>query len=336
MAADLTRGRPCLGLHYAAPTPCGVLLISCEDDLADTVVPRLLAAGADLSKVHHVQGVRDDGGRVLPFSMSHYQLMEAELAARPDIRAVVIDPAGAYIGRSGIDDHKDSELRALLSPMAELAARRQVTVILVKHFHKGLTAKAVHKVCGSAGYVNAARAVFVVTSSPDEEDRKLLLPVKFNLARWPSGLAFRTTPLDGPEIEAIVETFGHPGDEDKAALAQQLFRIHWEGPVTDVADEVFAKLSRCQGATDREMDQATDWLREFLKPRPAQSEECAREGNEKLGLTRQVRWWREQILKGRLYGRCRKTGAGSDGRWWFTLSDHPRPFPGLEDGQANG
>jgi hypothetical protein len=108
----------------------------------------------------------------------------------------------------------------------------------------------------------------VVTPSPDEEDRKLLLPVKFNLARWPSGLAFRTTPLDEPEVEAIVETFSHLGNEDKAALAEQLFRIHWEGPVTDVADEVFAKLSRCQGATAREMEQATDWLRTFLKARP--------------------------------------------------------------------
>lgn len=59
MAANLTMGRPCFGKDYEAPEPCDVLLISCEDDFEDTVVPRLIAAEADLKRVHRVNGVRD-------------------------------------------------------------------------------------------------------------------------------------------------------------------------------------------------------------------------------------------------------------------------------------
>ncbi len=112
---------------------------------------RLLAAGADLNRVFRVDGIKTKSGKPAPFSMAHYEAMEQELESRPNVRAVVIDPAGAYIGKSGVDDHKDSELRSLLDPMGELAARQRVTIFLVKHLIKGATIKAVHKVSGSAG-----------------------------------------------------------------------------------------------------------------------------------------------------------------------------------------
>ena len=108
----LDRGLSCLGLGYKPLLPADVLLIQCEDDYADTVVPRLLAAGADRKRVYRVDGVRGPDGKVLPFSLAYYEAMERELEARPNIRLVVIDPAGAYIGRSGVDEHKDSELAA--------------------------------------------------------------------------------------------------------------------------------------------------------------------------------------------------------------------------------
>src|SRR6516165_4744763 len=138
--ACLTTGRPCLGLEYDPLPPCEVLIISCEDDYADTVVPVLVAAGADLSKIHRVDGVKGKDGKTLPFNFACYQAMERELERRPEIQYVLIDPAGAYVGKAGVDDHKDSELRSLLDPMAELCARLQVTIELIKHFHKGASA----------------------------------------------------------------------------------------------------------------------------------------------------------------------------------------------------
>ena len=115
LAAALTKGRAAFGLKYDAPPPCEVLLISCEDDLADTVVPRLRAADADLARIHHVEGVPGSDGKTAAVQPRPLPASRRELEAETDIRLVVIDPAGAYIGRAGCDDHKDSELRALLA-----------------------------------------------------------------------------------------------------------------------------------------------------------------------------------------------------------------------------
>jgi hypothetical protein len=263
LTACLTTGRPCFGLTYEPPSPADVLLISCEDDLADTIVPRLLAAKADLTRCHSVDGVRDASGKVAPFSMAHFQAMEQTLQKRPDVRLVVIDPAGAFVGRTGVDDHKDSELRALLGPLAEVAANRGVTILIVKHFSKGATAKTVHKVSGGVGYVNAVRAAFVAVPDPEDQDRRLFLPLKFNLGPRPSGLAYRTQALDQDEAQAILARFDHLDSEDRERLAQQLFRIDWLGTVDISADDaVNAHAKRDQGPN--KVEKATEWVREFL------------------------------------------------------------------------
>ena len=49
VVADLTRGRPTLVMTYQAPGPIDVLLVGCEDGYSDTVIPRLMAADADLN-----------------------------------------------------------------------------------------------------------------------------------------------------------------------------------------------------------------------------------------------------------------------------------------------
>jgi RecA-family ATPase len=189
-AAQITRGSCCFGLTYDPPPAADVLIISCEDDFGDTVVPRLLVAGADLARVRRVDGVKGRGGAALPFNLSHFQQLEEELEARPDVRLVIIDPAGAYVSGAGVDDHKDSDLRGLLGPLAELAARRRVTILIVKHFHKGATVKAVHKVGGSVGYINAVRAAFVAVPDTEDGDTKLFLPLKFNIGPKPRGLSY--------------------------------------------------------------------------------------------------------------------------------------------------
>jgi hypothetical protein len=262
LAACLTTGRSCLGLTYDPLPPAEVVLISCEDDLADTIVPRLLTAKANLSRCHSVDGVRDASGKVAPFSMAHFQAMEQELKKRPDVRLVVIDSTGAFVGRTGVDDHKDSELRALLGPLAEVAANRGVTILIVKHFSKGATAKAVHKVSGGVGYVNAVRTAFVAVPDPEDQDRRLFLPLKFNLGPRPSGLAYRTQALDLDEAQTMLAPFCLD-PEDRERLAQQLFRIDWLGPVDVSADEAVNALAKREQGPNK-VEKATEWLKKFL------------------------------------------------------------------------
>jgi hypothetical protein len=301
LAACLTTARPCFGLNYVPPGAADVLLVSCEDDFADTVVPPLLAAGADLGRVWRVDGIKTKDGKAAPFCLTHFERVEQELADRPDVRLVVIDPVGAYVGRSGVDDYNDSELRSLLGPMAELSARRRVTSLLVKHLNKGATAKAVHKVGGSAGYVNAVRAAFVVAPTGDDPDRKLFLPLKFNLGPRPSGLAYRLSGLNLDKQGRVLDGYaGHLEPEDRERLAAQLFRVEWLGPVDADADEVLGEAARQARAGAKDADRATEWLKTFLAVRPAESARCVAEGNAAFSLAKDLKWWRESVLKGRL------------------------------------
>jgi putative DNA primase/helicase len=163
-----------------------------------------------------------------------------------------------------VDDHKDSELRALLGPLAELAARRHCTIILVKHFTKGATAKAVHKVSGSAGYVNSVRAAFIIVPDAEDEQKKLFLPIKFNIGPKPSGLAYRLQPLSAEERGQVLAPFvSDLRPEDMARLGEQLCRIGWEGPVATDADTALGDAAKKDRGPNK-VEQAAAWVKEFL------------------------------------------------------------------------
>src|SRR5262249_35265115 len=76
LAACLTTGRPCFGLPHNPLPPADVLLISCEDDYADTVVPRLLCAGANVARVRRVDGQKTKDGKAVPFCLADFQSLE--------------------------------------------------------------------------------------------------------------------------------------------------------------------------------------------------------------------------------------------------------------------
>jgi hypothetical protein len=313
LAADLTRGRPSFGQDDHETPPASVLLISCEDDFADTVVPRLLAAGADLSRISKVDGIRGSDGTPAPFNLGHYVQLKNELKARPAVRLVVIDPATAYVGRSGVDDHKDSALRALLGPLAELAAECDVTIILVMHVNKGTTAKAVYRVVGSAAYVNSVRAGYLLCPDPDDGERKLFLPLKFNVGLKPAGLAFRMQALCQEEWEAVLSRFDHLGDDDRRRLGEQLFRIAWEGEVDVEADAAMAPPAKDRGPTKTAA--AADWILDYLRSRGPTPSNDVIEAGEKAGFSERTLWNAKKLVRDQV--RARKTADG----WSWHLTD---------------
>jgi hypothetical protein len=332
LAAAVSTARPAFGLAYPAPPPGEALLCFAEDDAGDTVVPRLLAAGADLSRVHEVQGLRGPDGKLLPFSLNHVDLLAAELGRRPDVRLVVIDPAGVFAGRTGIDTHKEAPVQAMLAGLRDLAVARRVAVVLVAHVNKSEEQKARNRVSGSAAFVNSARAAFLFTEdAEDPGGRRLVLPIKFNCGREPPGLVYGSRGLSDEERAKVLPALAHLDEGRRQQLLGQLVRLDWQGQTNETADEV---LARKRGG-EKDADRAAEWLGDFLAPRPVGSEECVRQGNEALKLRKRLKWWRDAVLKGCLEGRSRKTGFGEGQRWWFTLPSHRWPFPGLE-GDAEG
>src|SRR5262249_5102708 len=126
VAARVTRGR---GWPDGKPCPDGsVLMLAAEDDLADTVRPRLDAAGADPARVVALQGVRGKDGHPRGVTLDDIDVIASALATMPDCRLVIIDPIGSYLG-AGTDAHRDNEVRAKLAPLAAFAREYGVAVL---------------------------------------------------------------------------------------------------------------------------------------------------------------------------------------------------------------
>jgi putative DNA primase/helicase len=105
-----------------------VILLSAEDDVADTIAPRLDLLGADTSKVVALQGVewkdRNGARHEKGIAIADVETLREEIAAHPDVQLVVIDPVSAYLADT--DSHKNAEIRGLLAPLADRALPRPV------------------------------------------------------------------------------------------------------------------------------------------------------------------------------------------------------------------
>ncbi|MEW4569731.1 AAA family ATPase [Tautonia sp. JC769] len=343
LVADMTRGRPTLGLDYDPPPPCDVLLLGCEDGSADTIKPRLLANDADVRRVHTLDGVKDAKGKPAPFSLAQLAPLDAYLSRRPEVKLVIIDPITGYVGAAGIRDHHDAELRSILEPLAKLANDRGVTILTVKHLNKDEAKTVASRVGGSIAYVNVPRACFAIASDPADDSRRVLAPFKWNLnVPRPTSIGWTLESPPPDRVAAILAESDHLSEADRDELGRQLFRLNWQGPVDISADDLLQTATRSGKAKNQgEIDRATDWLRERLKDGPASSITCAKEGDEAIGrsfpepgpeligdeLNKQVlgrvKWWRETILKKRLAGESKR--AGFNGPYFFRLPETPWP-----------
>jgi hypothetical protein len=241
-----------------------VLFICAEDDPADTIAPRLIAAGADCRRAHLLRAakvVRPDGEEAeVAFDLSNVDLIRDALDRLPGCRLVVIDPIGSYLG-GGVDAHRDNEVRGVLAPLALLAAEKKVAVVMVAHARKAAADFADDTVLGSRAFTGLARSVLHLTTDPDDGERKLLLPGKCNLAAPAPGLAYRVA--------------GEPPC------------LEWEPePVEMHADDLMPKSGRgsARGPEPDKREVATEWLGELLAAGPMNVADI-REQAEEAGLS---------------------------------------------------
>ena len=136
-------------VSLGAPLPCSegtapqgsVIILSAEDSDADTIVPRLRAAGADLGRVNIIKMVElDEDGRRGFNLQADLGALERMIVKLGDVQLVVIDPISSYLGR-GLDSHRNSDVRGVLEPLSEMAERLGVAIVSVTHFSKGCAGK---------------------------------------------------------------------------------------------------------------------------------------------------------------------------------------------------
>jgi hypothetical protein len=235
--------------------PGGVIFLNAEDDPADTLRPRLEAAGADLARVRIVDGVivgyAGDGslGRRLFSIEEDLKALDSTLSQERDVALLVIDPITAFLGRT--DSHKNAEVRALLAPLSELAARHNIAIVGVSHLTKAAGSQALMRVTGSLAFVAAARAAYLVVADPEDKARRLFLPMKNNLGPDAEGLAFS------------IETATVPSPAGELATS----RVSWESEtVSMTADEAMQAEMGPQNVSA--LTEAMEWLQAALADGP--------------------------------------------------------------------
>ncbi len=215
-AARVSRGQD-MPNGTAGPPASHVVLLSAEDAAEDTIVPRLLCHGADLTRIHEFIGSRDANGREQSVSsLGDSDTLDAieQLVEHVKARLVIIDPLSAFL--KGIDPHKNAEIRSLLKPLADLAARTGCAVLLVEHLNKSIAQTVLHRVGGSVGLTAASRAVYLLGRHPQDASARVLWCAKNNLAPKPKPLTMRLG------RDAQIEWGDGPDDFDPAAAVQEL------------------------------------------------------------------------------------------------------------------
>lgn len=162
--------------------PVNVIYQTAEDGLGDTIKPRLLAAGADCSRVL----VIDD--REQPLTMVDVRLEEAIIQTKA--RMVVLDPIQGFLG-TDVDMHRANEIRPLMKRMAVLAEKYHCAIILIGHMNKNSNGKSSYRGLGSIDFQAAARSVLIVGRLKDEPETRVMCHVKSSLAPEGKSVAFR-------------------------------------------------------------------------------------------------------------------------------------------------
>jgi putative DNA primase/helicase len=206
IAAHLTNGSPWPD-GTANAFDGDIIIFSAEDGMADTIIPRLIGLGAKRGRIFIGKRVRElnQSGEITRrgFNLAHdLPKLERMLDQHPETKLVIIDPVSAYMAR--IDTHKNAEIRSeVLDPLAELAERRDVTIIAVTHFNKGGGGGGLERISGSIAFPAAARIVWGFARDAEDPGKRLMLFGKSNVGPEVSGLAFRITenPDGSPSFE---------------------------------------------------------------------------------------------------------------------------------------
>jgi len=207
--------------------PRRVLILSGEDDIKDTIKPRLRAAGADMRNIFVLKLRYDDDGRLIPFTVpDDLPLLERALRERR-VEFVLIDPMMGFLS-DHIHSHNDASVRNALGPLAQVAASHRCAIVCIRHLNKDQRQKnPLYRGGGSIGIGGQARVVLLVGKLPDtgEHDplrvlavtknnliRKLHAPsLKFELEEWDDDLDIPIVKWHG-EVPISAEDLLRGGD----------------------------------------------------------------------------------------------------------------------------
>lgn len=300
IAAAITAGS---ALPSGWKPEAGIVLVwSGEDDPQDTLIPRLIAAGADMARVFFVGDTHDEHRR--PFDPARDVDLLAEAAATiGEVAMIVVDPLVSAVGG---DSHKNAEVRRGLAPLVDLAARMDAALLGITHYSKGTGGRdPLERVTGSIAFGALARVVLGTVRMEAKEGE----PQKMMMARAKSNIG-----PDGGGFTYAFEQIELPGYPGVSAS-----RIVWGAAVEGTARELLQEAEYEQDRQAPARDEAEDFLRDLLETGPMRTDAIKIEAKE-AGIT----WSTIRRAKDAIGAKATRRGYGEDGGWFWML---PEPVP---------
>jgi hypothetical protein len=259
LAARVSRGDPLPGDNAEPDAPRGVLLFSAEDDVHDTIRPRIDAAGGDPHHIVFFVAVPDGTETGRPFALPRDLPILDAVVTRVDAALVIFDPLVAFLP-AGVSASIDQHVRHALGALKASAERTGAAIVVVRHLNKTPSANPLYRGLGSVGIIGAARSGLLLAADPDDPQRRILALAKGNLARPPSSLAFRLENVPGATVARVV----------------------WDGESPWTAAELLQGQSEEDDDVRRSVvDDARAWLRETLTAGPRLARELRQEASER-------------------------------------------------------
>ena len=146
-----------------------VIMLTAEDCLDQTIIPRLTAAKANLDRVFILKKIRKDDKERMFLLAEDVEILAKIIANVGDVGLVTIDPITAYMGGK-VDSHRATDVRSQLGPLAELAERTDVAFSAITHPAKNAGQRAIDHFIGSQAFIAAARIGHLCIDEMDENE----------------------------------------------------------------------------------------------------------------------------------------------------------------------
>jgi len=236
-------------------TPGDVLIWSSEDDPKDTLVPRLIAMGADLSRIHFVSTATDgETRRAFDPATDIAQLRATikQLGIRPSL--LIVDPIVSAVAG---DSHKGSETRRSLQPLVDLGASELCAILGISHFSKGTAGRdVVERVTGSIAFGALARLVFAAAKLPDDQGGgRFIARAKSNIGIDGGGYGYELRQCILPDYPGISASV-----------------LSWGDAIEGNARDILAQAEATEDSETRsQTTEARDWLLDLLQDGPVKA-----------------------------------------------------------------
>lgn len=186
VAALLTKGKPMPEEDNLREPQTGIYQCA-EDGVADTIKPRLVAAGADGDKAAYIIDEEEN------LTLDDVRIKQT--VKETHARFLIIDPIQAFVAQDG-DMQNAVKSRNVLRKLSAVAAKYNCAIVLIGHMNKGSGGKSLYRGLGSIDIAAIARSVLMITRDQMNPSIRYMIPIKSSLAAEGSAIAFQ---LDGEQ-----------------------------------------------------------------------------------------------------------------------------------------